>query len=229
MISKRPLDRVVHGFAGAGPLLFFAIATIEGALRPDYDPIREPISALALGPRGWVQELNFALLTASFLAFAWVARTQLRRGVASVAAPAVFVVMTIGVALAGVFPMNAPGTTPTLDGRLHELAGFLVFPWIPVALLLLARRFRRDADWQPYFKYTLATGLFCLVTIVLFLIFVGPPSSPPLVASDFRGLVQRIMLIPFFSWMALIARRSFRRADHASVTLPLSDASRPVS
>lgn len=229
MISKRTLDRVFHGFAGVGPLLFFAIATVEGTLRSGYDPIRQPISALALGPRGWVQELNFALLAASFFAFAWVARTQLQRGAASVAAPAVFVVMTIGVALAGAFPMDATGAPPTLAGRLHELAGFLVFPWMPVALLLLARQFRRDADWQPYFKYTLATGLFCLVTIVFFLIFVGPPSSSPRVASELRGLVQRFMLIPFFTWMALVARRSYRRANHASVTVPLSDASRALS
>ena len=75
MNSKRTLDRVFHGIAGVGPLLFFAVATVEGSLRAGYDPIAQPISALALGPRGWVQELNFVLLAASFFSFAAVLRS----------------------------------------------------------------------------------------------------------------------------------------------------------
>ena len=70
MNPKRALARVLCGVAGAGPLLFFAVATAEGVLRGGYDPIAQPISALAVGPRGLVQTLNFALLAVSFFSFA---------------------------------------------------------------------------------------------------------------------------------------------------------------
>lgn len=229
MNSKQTLNRLLHGLAGVGPLLFFTVATVEGFLRAGYDPITQPISALAIGSRGWIQELNFALLAASFFSFAVVLKRHLRRGAASVAAPALFILMTIGVAIAGAFPMDALGAPPTLAGRLHDVGGFLVFPWMPVVLLLVARRFRRDPHWQGYFKYTLATGLFCLAMMVFFLIFVGPPSAPPLLASALRGLVQRTILIPFFTWIALVTARAYLGTDRAATAVHLGDASRATS
>ena len=228
MSSQRTIDRIIHGVAGIGPLLFLAVATAEGFLRAGYDPMAQPISALALGPRGWIQEVNFALLAASLFSFAAVLRTGLRSGMASVAGPGVFVLMTIGIAMAGIFTMDAPGTAQTLVGQLHMVGGFLFFPWMPVVLLLLARRFRRDARWRTHFTYTLATGLVCLATIVFFLLFVGPPPWPrPL--SALAGLVQRLQLLPFFTWMAIVAHVAYRRVNGASVTVHASDASRALS
>jgi hypothetical protein len=42
----------------AGPL-FFLVFTVAGLVRPDYDPLRHPVSSLEFGPTGWVQALNF--------------------------------------------------------------------------------------------------------------------------------------------------------------------------
>jgi hypothetical protein len=53
--------------AAAGPL-FVAAFLAEGATRPDYDPLRQPVSALALGPRGWRQRANFAVTGTLLLA-----------------------------------------------------------------------------------------------------------------------------------------------------------------
>jgi hypothetical protein len=221
MNGKRTVEHVIHWVAAVGPLLFFAVATILG-LRAGYDPVAQPISALAVGSHGWIQTLNFALLATSFLCFAVVLKKQFPRGPASVAGPALFVLMTVGVALAGIFTMDGPGAPPTLIGRVHIIAGFLVFPWMPVALFVLARRFRSDTAWRPYFKYTVITGLLCLATIAFFLLFVGTPDSPPRVASGLRGLVQRVQLLPFFAWIALVARRAHRRAHDEFVTAHVS-------
>jgi hypothetical protein len=226
MSSNQTLDRVLHGVAGIGPLLFFAIASIEGHFRPGYDPIAEPISSLALGPRGWIQVVNFLLLAASLFSFALVLRRQFRSGVSSIAGPAVFVLMTIGILMAAAFTMDAPGVLPTLVGRLHAAGGFLFFPWMSVALLLVARRFRRDSHWRSYLTFTLATGLFCLVALVFFLVFVGLPDAPPRLASDYRGLVQRMILVPFLSWMALVTRRAYRGSTESSASLHARHAAR---
>jgi len=217
------LDRAAHWIAGIGPLLFFAVATAEGFLRGGYDPIAEPISALALGPRGWIQELNFALLAGSFLSFAFVLRAQFRRGAASIAAPAVLLLMTVGVGLAATFQPDATDATPTLVGRLHVVGGSLVFPWMPVVLSIAAARFRRDASWRPYFGYTLATALLSAATITFFLLFVGPQGFPrPL--SEFAGLVQRVQIVPFFAWMAIVAHRAYVGAPDATAVLASNDA-----
>jgi hypothetical protein len=229
MKPKPVLDRVFHGVAGLGPLLFFAVATVEGHIRSGYDAIAEPISALALGPRGWIQEVNFVMFAVSLLAFAVVLRRQFRAGVGSLAGPAIFVIMTIGVSLAGAFTMDAPGESPTLAGRLHAVAGFLVFPWIPAVLLLMARRFRRDDHWRPFLMYTVATGVFCLVALVFFLLFVGTPDAPPRLFSEFRGLVQRVLLLPFLIWIGLVTRRAFRRTNDSSATVQPTHAARVPS
>ena len=44
----------------AGPV-FAATFLAEGAVRESYQPLRHPVSSLALGPRGWIQAVNFAV------------------------------------------------------------------------------------------------------------------------------------------------------------------------
>jgi hypothetical protein len=225
MTTKQLVDRVLHGLAGAGPILFFLLATVEGSLRSDYDWIAQPISALAIGPRGWVQGVNFALLAASFFAFAAVLKHAFHAGAASRAAPIVLTIMTIGVVVAGLFPMDAALAPPSLNGKLHGLGGFLVFPCIPVLVLLLARRFRSDAEWRPFFRYTLAVGGWCLTLFVFFLLFVGPPTAEPRLASEFRGLVQRALLLPFFAWIALVVGHAHRATSRPSTRIDVHASS----
>ena len=69
--GRRPTGRRLDGAAldrmtlllltgGAlGGLLFTAVYLVEGATRPGYDALVLPISALSLGPGGWVQQANF--------------------------------------------------------------------------------------------------------------------------------------------------------------------------
>src|SRR5688572_2069403 len=121
MNPHRLVIRSLAPIATIGPLLFFTIATAEGFLRAGYDPIAQPISALALGPRGWIQEANFALLALSLLSFTVTLRMRLREGAAAVAGPLIFSVMTVGIVLAGIATMDAPGAPPTLAGKLHTL------------------------------------------------------------------------------------------------------------
>ena len=43
----------------AGGLVFTGVYLAEGAARAGYRALAQPISALSLGPGGWVQQLNF--------------------------------------------------------------------------------------------------------------------------------------------------------------------------
>jgi len=203
--------RIIRAVAIVGPLLFFTIATVEGFLRPGYDPIAQPISALAIGDRGWIQGINFLIFTSSLLAFAALLRAEFRDGFASHLAPSAFFVMAIGVAFAGLFPMDAPGVVATRSGAIHGVAGFFVFPVIPLAVVLMSLRFRREAHWRPYFGISLVIGLLNLATIICFLTLVGPPGTAR-PYSHLMGLVQRIDLVPFLVWIALIAHRSAWRS-----------------
>lgn len=63
----------------AGPL-FVVTFLAEGATRAAYDPLRHPVSSLALGEHGWMQTADFlvaGLLTLAFAVGMWhVLRTS---------------------------------------------------------------------------------------------------------------------------------------------------------
>src|ERR1700674_3179733 len=53
-----------------GPPVDIAVFTVEGALRPEYSPIRDFTSFLSFGPYGWVNVANFIVLRLLMTAFA---------------------------------------------------------------------------------------------------------------------------------------------------------------
>jgi hypothetical membrane protein len=72
---------VTHGLLACGvigPLLFIAVFTIEGWLRPGYRARRHFVSSLSNGPRGWVQRVNF--LQCGVLVLCFVAGVGRARG-----------------------------------------------------------------------------------------------------------------------------------------------------
>ena len=178
--------------AAAGPL-FVAAFLAEGATRPDYDPLRQPVSALALGPRGWRQRANFAVTGTLLLAGA----VGLGRRGALVGAAAV------GLLGAGAFRTDPIAGYPpavaeekTQEGSLHDLFGLPVFLGIPAAAFVEARRGRRR--WR---RASVASGVGMLVFFVLAGVgFSGKPVP--------GGLYQRISLGVGLGWVtALLLRR----------------------
>jgi hypothetical protein len=72
MAAWRPLAIV----GATGPLAFLAVATLGGALTPGYNPLTDTISAIALGPIGWLQTANFYAFGASVIAFGLALRLR---------------------------------------------------------------------------------------------------------------------------------------------------------
>src|SRR5271167_198184 len=66
-----------------GPTVFVVTFTVEGWLRPDYSTSAMFVSALSLGPSGWIQILNFVVVGLSFLTFARGVAAQFPTGTAS--------------------------------------------------------------------------------------------------------------------------------------------------
>ena len=107
--------------AGVGAVLFTALYLLEGITRPGYDAWQQPISALRLGPGGWVQQANFIIfgvllvlssvgwyrLLAPEKAALWFSLLQ---GLAG-----------LGLIGAGLFSMDPfPGYPPGAAGKKHE-------------------------------------------------------------------------------------------------------------
>ena len=196
----------------AGPL-FAASFLVQGAVRDDYDPMRHPVSSLALGPAGWVQVATFLAAGVLTVAFAAGLRRSLRPGPGAIAGPVLIAVWGAGLVGAGVFvtdPVSGypAGTPPVADppswhGLLHDLLfslpGFLGFA---AAMLVFAYAFkrRRAHGWSIY------SGLSGVAFLVLFaLTSMGFSQEAPWVSA--AGLLQRLTVGVGWLWLTALAVR----------------------
>lgn len=202
--------RPLASLAGTiGPVLFFAVLLVEGAVRPGYRPLHDTISELSLGPRGWIQTANFLVFGSLFIVFARGVKASLDNSRAARLGGTLLSVIGLGVLGCGLFraePWPPSSMSPT--GLLHLVCAMvLIFALLPVATGVLTRAFAGDARWS---SLGLATGLTSFVTLVLLvggLALMSPPGQPARIGNDYAGLIQRIDVGVFLAWQIAVARR----------------------
>ncbi|MDE3723123.1 DUF998 domain-containing protein [Nocardiopsis sp. N85] len=192
----------------AGPL-FLAVATLAGALRPGYSPMRHPVDSLVLTGAGGVQVTNFLITGALLTAFAVGAWRELNRTGRAGPTPWSLGLSGIGLIGSGLFradpvggyPVGSPeGSVHTVSGILHDTASTLFFFGLPLACVLFA--LRALGDRRP-----VVAGYSVLTAIVFFACFLwadaGFRQNPELLFVG--GLYQRTALLVGFVWIAVLA------------------------
>lgn len=151
-----------------GSMLFSVVFTIEGAIRPGYDPWRDSISSLSLGPGGWVQRVNFVVYGLFVAASAVGWRAALTSGVGATWGPLLRLITALGYVVCGICSQDpAPGyppgakllATPTLHGEIHIYATVVALAAPTAICLILARRFAREPRWRGWATYSIVTIL----------------------------------------------------------------------
>lgn len=218
-----PVDGITRWLLAGGvvgPLLFVVVLLIEGATRPGYSAWRTDGSYLALSDQGWEQIANFLVSGVLCIGGAVGVARVWRTGRASVWGPRLIGLFGLGLVAAGVFvtdpgggyPLGAPsnGSPQTWHGWVHGINGLLFFNIVlPAACFVLARRFAADPQHRRWATYSWLTGALILVislpinTIVVpFAEYFGLPVVD--------GLIQRVLIILGFGWVALIALHLLR-------------------
>jgi len=209
----KPSRRLLSG-AFAGPL-FVTVFAVEGARRPDYKPLRHPVSALALESRGWVQAANFAAAGTLYLAGA-TGLLRVRDPVLGTRlGPALLGGVGIGLLGSAAFttdpvsgyPSGTPDTPTkqTTNMTMHGLFALPIFLGIPAAAFISARRFRRSGN-PGWGHYSAAVGASMLATMGF--AGAGLNQAPWLV--NFAGLFQRIAIVTGFGWLTALSARALR-------------------
>ncbi len=205
---KQPVAiRLLLAGGAIGPLLFIVVFLIEGATRPHYSVWQDAVSALELGPGGWMQRINFIVCGALIFGFAIGLRRVLRTGRGSTWGPILLGIVGLGMIGAGIFvtdpglgyPHEASTITLTVHGTIHSLISVLAFISLSAACFVLARRDVVDPAARGWAWYSVATGL--LVAVFFVLTGVATALNGP------GGLTQRILLIVGWSWIAVQAIR----------------------
>jgi hypothetical protein len=201
-------QRRLAAWAGIlGPVLFVAIFTIEGWLRPGYNPLSTYVSALSLGPRGWIQMANFMILGVLLLVFTRGVAYEFRTGKASRGGPILLAVIAILFMVSGPLvmdPMGTPLDQVTIHGTIHGLAGGIIFILMPISCFVFLSRFRVDPDWRSLQWWTLALGIIIAAAVILLTIASKMPALLN-VFNDWLGLIQRTIIVPFMLWLFIFA------------------------
>jgi hypothetical protein len=216
MSQTRGSWRLVAGVL-AGPV-FVITFLIEGATRAGYDALRQPVSSLAIGEPGWIQQANFFVTALLTLALAAGLRPALRAsGRRSGAAPILVAIMGIGLAGAGAFvadPYNGyPPGTPlipverTTVGVLHDMFSALLFGGFAVLFIVLGRRFlrQRRTGWA---WYSFVSAVAFVVAFALTSVGLNQVEG----LANIAGLWQRTTLVIGFTWLSVVSLHLLRAA-----------------
>lgn len=191
----------------AGPF-FTIIWFLTWFTRANYDPLRHPISALALGESGWTQVANFLITGVLTLALAYALQRALQSRGGSNWVLILFYLVAIGFLGTAFFatdPLNGyPPVTPvllippTVIGSLHLLFASFIFG-LPMACFVLARLFAAQGEhnWAVYSRVT------AIAFIIIYLIgMAGFLQVEGLV--NYAGLFQRIATTIVLAWLTLL-------------------------
>lgn len=158
--------RLLLAAGAAGPLLFASAYSLVGAARPGYNPLTDTISALSLGPSGWMQVANFVLfgLLTAVSALAW--RAALAPGRGSTVIPVLKGLMGIGLVLAGLSVMDPAGAAAgSLHGTMHNVASYIALTGTWVSTFVFAARFAQEPRWRPWSIFAALSGLLVLAML----------------------------------------------------------------
>jgi hypothetical protein len=199
--------RLWIGLGGAA--VFTAVATLQGAVRPGYDPWHQAVSALSLGPGGWVQQVNFVFFGALLLVTVPTLLRMLAGGIGARSYPIAIAVAGAALVVLGFVPQDpAPGydpeglalTAPTALGLVHlALAGVAVGGSVS-ALFIMAARFARDPHWSHWVLPTRAVAMLAIVCVVVY----GVWSTH---STGFAGTFERLAILATPAWGVAFAHR----------------------
>jgi len=97
--------------------------------------------------------------------------------------------------LAGLFPLDAPGATPTLSGKIHNMAGMNFLLLAPALLLIEPSRPKGAQPHQPR-PITFWLAWVLLAAAVLLFTFNGS-----LYSLEIGGLIQRLYWLVLVLWL----------------------------
>ena len=176
-----------------GPVLFTLTWVAQELFRiEEYSPIKEPVSALAAGPNGWIQSVNFAVFGVLTIAFAVGLYGVTRPSRPGVVGSVLFLVSGLGLLMAAAFPLREDAAGVTYDPGGHTLAGVTFFTSSALALVVISFALARRAETHSLAMPIRVAGVLMLVANPVMSILVIPSDAA---LHEWAGLAQRLIVL----------------------------------
>jgi hypothetical membrane protein len=204
VLKHRSMIAALAAAGIAGPTIFALVDLMQSVLRQDHSLVQHPISALAAGPSGWIQNVNFLLFGLLMIAYAIGLHLGVGPSRWGVVGFAFLALSGIGLIWGGLFP--ATDTMGAFDeDRLLHIPGFVMtFLGGGIGLIVMSRRMGRDPRWKSVATYALVAGIAMLVLILVGGGLVRPPGSP---LHAWFGLYQWALLAVWLPCTIVLALR----------------------
>jgi hypothetical membrane protein len=190
----------------------FLIIAAFHFVRPDVNPVVEPISNYGVGPYGFLLTVadigsvvaTLALVVGLFLGMAPAARSYV----------GLFLLGLTGVAelVAGIFPIDV-GAEVTTAGTIHNIAGNISFFCFPIAAILLSLRMGKDEQWRSLRRPAFALSIVVILTVILTVVGANLGIG--------YGVAQRVANVAVVVWMFVLALHLRSVAQRALAQQPL--------
>jgi hypothetical protein len=221
VVGNSRAHRLLLAAGLTGSVLFNATFLIDGALRPGYGTLRQPMSALSLGPGGWVQVANFIVfgVLTCCSAIGWSA--TLRPGGGSVWYPRLKVLAGLMLVTAGVFsqdpglgfpPGVAASARATTHAQIHNLAAVVSLVATIAGMFILARRLRQEPRWRGWGHYAALSGGLMVVFLAAF--------GATMDHSNFGGMFEKLATITAMVFAIAFTSRLLTGDARLSPTTP---------
>lgn len=196
-------------------------------LSPEFDPRWRMVSEYANGHHGGVLSLMIACWALSSLALTLAIRSRVETRAGRIGL-VLLVVSGLGEAGASVFDLNNP---------LHDLAGVLGIPCLPVAVMLISVPLGRTRPWSTARRVLFLTANLTWVSLVLlvltFIVMIATyvhaggdvtsaSSKVPALPSGviaLVGLTNRLLVVADCVWVAVVAGQAIRLRERALLAL----------
>ncbi|MGD8574038.1 MAG: DUF998 domain-containing protein [Gammaproteobacteria bacterium] len=198
------------GIAFVGVSIFTGTAAALQAARPDYDPLRVPLSFYLLGPGGSVLQLAYYALATGMVCLALAFWQTNNRQVRSPGALAAFILGAIGVVLTATFDTDLPGTTAhSMHGVIHGISAGVAFLATLAGMALQSWRLRRADGWHGTGRLAWPLALLAIAWLVVYVAF---SRSQP------HGLLQKVLIALIMLWLGGAALATRRHASRGRDT-----------
>jgi hypothetical protein len=192
----------------AGALVVLLLLASLHVLSPEFDPSWRVVSEYANGRYGWVLSLMFAFWGLSSWALVVAIWSQVH-GIVGKIALGFLIASGAGEAMASVFDINHP---------LHDLAGMIGVPTLPVAAMLISVRLGSTQGWSTARSMLLWTANLTWVSLVLLMAaFImmtrghgraDTESGSHMIA--LIGWTNRLLIVAYCVWIATVAGLALR-------------------
>jgi hypothetical protein len=185
---KTQATLLATGFVG---LLFVLTNLTVGALVPEYDALRDTISALALTNLGFAQRMNFLVFGMALCAFAVALRRELGAGRGAALIPIVQSVTGVGLIGDAIF----------VYGPMHMVCDLIAFNSALLVLFLFAWRFAGDDRWKGWAALSIVTALLMMAFLAAF----GVANH----VGGTAGLFEKLASLTRSSWSVLLVQQLY--------------------